>query len=403
MKKSGKYMKDSSSSTALYLEHHIQYWRQRICDAIFLFFSIFGLIAYIPSAYFAWRDNLPEIIILDTVAYLLILFTALFKPLNYMIKALIGSIVFYGLGVVLLVLLGPTGVGNLWLFAFSLMTSLILGTKASLISLLINIVSQGTILFLVTGGYLPECGEISSNVNILFVRAINFIVLNIVIVVANFIYVSGFTTMLAHSEETRKATIVGLAKLAEYRDTDTGEHLLRIQAFTELLARRMMEKKIHDGYISEAYIQDLGLSSILHDIGKVGISDSILLKKAPLTEEEFEKIKKHPLLGEDVIKEIDKNISGRSLYQLGKEIAGHHHEKWDGSGYPDGLKGIEIPLSARIVALVDVYDALTSERPYKKAFPHKKALEIILEGKGTHFDPQITDVFLESSDDFKNS
>lgn len=200
--------------------------------------------------------------------------------------------------------------------------------------------------------------------------------------------------MMKRSNETNRASILGLAKLAEYRDSDTGEHLDRIQHYTILLTIGLSKNENYKDYITPDYIEDIRLSSILHDIGKVGIHDAILLKPGKLDDSEFEDIKHHSEFGGNVIVELEKNIEGCSFFELGREIAFFHHEKWDGSGYPEGRRGTEIPLSARIVALADVYDALTSKRCYKKAFSHEETSEIIFQGRGTHFDPTIVDVFL---------
>ena len=200
--------------------------------------------------------------------------------------------------------------------------------------------------------------------------------------------------------EARAATILGLAKLAEYRDEGTGKHLERIREYSRILAERLSRFPSYEEYITKKYIEDIYRSSILHDIGKVGIPDAILLKPAELTPDEFEIIKTHTLLGGDALNEIDKWIEGTSFLTMGKEIAYHHHEKWDGTGYPKGLKGAAIPLSARIVALADVYDALTSRRSYKEAFNHGKSRDIIIGLKGSHFDPVVVDAFLALEDDF---
>ena len=142
-------------------------------------------------------------------------------------------------------------------------------------------------------------------------------------------------------------------------------------------------------------MEDLHHSSILHDIGKVWVKDSILLKPGRLTEEEFAHIRRHAAKGGDIIRTIERRIGTPSYLRLGREIAYSHHEKWDGSGYPEGLKGENIPLSARITAVADVYDALTSKRPYKPAFDHDKAVSIIREGRGSHFEPDLVDIFLK--------
>ncbi len=201
-------------------------------------------------------------------------------------------------------------------------------------------------------------------------------------------------------QNARTATILGLAKLAEYRDEGTGTHLERIREYARMIAEKMADCSGDSDPITPEFIDDLYHSSILHDIGKVGIPDAVLLKPGKLTDEEFEVIKRHAVLGGDAIQAIESNIEGRSFLHLGKEIAYNHHEKWDGSGYPRGLRGEGIPLSARIVALADVYDALTTKRFYKEAFSHEKSKQIILGLKGSHFDPEVVDVFLLLEEEF---
>ncbi|MEW6264711.1 MAG: HD domain-containing phosphohydrolase [Thermodesulfobacteriota bacterium] len=203
-------------------------------------------------------------------------------------------------------------------------------------------------------------------------------------------------------QSIKYATIMGLAKLAEYRDIGTGLHLERIREYVKVIARAMSDLPQYRGYITDEYIRDLCHSSILHDIGKVGIPDSILLKPQRLSSEEFEIIKGHCRLGGDALRTIELQVEGQTLLTLGKEIAYHHHERWDGDGYPFGLKGDEIPLSARQVALADVYDALTSERSYKKAFSHEHARDIILAGRGSQFDPDVVSAFLKHENEFRD-
>ncbi len=200
--------------------------------------------------------------------------------------------------------------------------------------------------------------------------------------------------------EARSATILGLAKLAEYRDEGTGTHLERIREYSRIIAEQMAHLPKYRGYISTVYIEDIYRSSILHDIGKVGVPDAILLKPGALTPDEFEIIKTHAVLGGDALNAIDSQIEGKSFLTLGKEIAYYHHEKWDGNGYPKGLDGDQIPLSARMVALADVYDALTSKRFYKDAYSHDRARDIIVNLKGTHFDPEVVEAFLVAENQF---
>jgi putative two-component system response regulator len=201
-------------------------------------------------------------------------------------------------------------------------------------------------------------------------------------------------------QQARAATILGLAKLAEYRDEGTGTHLERIREYARLLADELGRLPAYRRVIDQRYVEDIYQSAILHDIGKVGIPDAVLLKPGQLTGEEFEIIKRHTVLGGQAITSIQSQIEGRTFLNLGREIAFNHHEKWDGSGYPAGLKEDAIPLAARIVAVADVYDALTSKRFYKEAFPHAKACRIIRDLKGSHFDPDVVEAFLGLEDQF---
>ena len=193
---------------------------------------------------------------------------------------------------------------------------------------------------------------------------------------------------------TRDALIFGLAKLADYRDSDTGKHLERIASYSELLARAYDRPDGRDEpEINEDYIRCLKLASSLHDIGKVGIPDSILLKPGRFNEQERALMEQHPLIGADTLIAIREKLGDDELINMGLAIALEHHERWDGSGYPFGLVGEQADLSARIVALADFYDALTSERVYKKAATHEKTRELILGASGTHFDPALVEAF----------
>ena len=192
----------------------------------------------------------------------------------------------------------------------------------------------------------------------------------------------------------QQTTILTLAKLTEYRDRETGRHLERIQSYTRTIAQAYKDIKGGIDYLTNQYIEDLTISSVLHDIGKVGVPDSILLKPGKLTKEEFEVIKTHTIIGAQVLEEAEAANPTTSFLTMGRLVCLHHHERWDGTGYPYQLKGNEIPLSARIVAIADVYDALRSTRPYKTPMTHKEALSVIEEERATHFDPELVDVFL---------
>ncbi len=202
-------------------------------------------------------------------------------------------------------------------------------------------------------------------------------------------------------QNARSGIILGLAKLAEYRDTDTGAHLERMREFARVLAIDLRRVPKYREHITDAYIEDIYFSSPLHDIGKVGIPDHILCKRGTLTPEEREHMERHAEIGGKVIRAVEERVGHQSFLRVAMQVAECHHEKWDGSGYPKGLAGEEIPLSARIVALADVYDALTSQRIYKPAFSHQKSREIILEDSGTHFDPEVVAAFLNQEEQFQ--
>lgn len=196
------------------------------------------------------------------------------------------------------------------------------------------------------------------------------------------------------------ATILALAKLAEYRDKDTGQHIERIQHYCKFLASTLAESPKYQNQIVPIFIDNITHASPLHDIGKVGIPDQILLKPGKLTPSEFEVMKSHTMIGFEILQTVRDQYTKNSFINMGIEISRSHHEKWDGSGYPDGFKGNEIPLAARILAVADVYDALRSKRPYKEAFSHSSSCEIIQKSKGSHFDPDIIDAFMKLQDLF---
>ncbi len=191
------------------------------------------------------------------------------------------------------------------------------------------------------------------------------------------------------------SAVEGLAKLAESRDPETGDHLIRMSLYSYILAKELYDDGIYQGEYKSSYPRHVYHFAPMHDIGKVGIEDSILLKPGKLTSDEWVEMRKHPVIGADVLRRCESQVNqaGYSMFKIGIEIAEGHHEKYDGSGYPYQRKGEEIPLSARIVALADVFDALTSRRPYKEAWPVDKALKLIDEESGKHFDPDVVKAF----------
>ena len=206
------------------------------------------------------------------------------------------------------------------------------------------------------------------------------------------------TQELQHSQDL---TIFALGSIAETRDNETGNHIYRTSAYVEAMARRLAAQSSWQNAMTANEWEMIWKSAPLHDIGKVGIPDHILMKPGKLTTEEFEIMKRHPVLGRDAIRSAEIRVkSDGSFLRVASEIAYGHHERWDGKGYPQGIGGDEIPLSARLMALADVYDALISKRIYKPAMSHTAAVEIIREGRGSHFDPEVLDTFLDLTDEF---
>jgi putative two-component system response regulator len=202
-------------------------------------------------------------------------------------------------------------------------------------------------------------------------------------------------------EAIQDVTILAMASLAETRDNETGNHIRRTQFYVLALAQQLKKTPRFSPYLNERTINLLFKSAPLHDIGKVGIPDNVLLKAGRLTTEEFAIIKTHTTLGRDAILHAEQRLGIKvDFLSVAKEIAYSHQEKYDGSGYPQGLVGEDIPISARIMAVADVYDALLSRRPYKDPMTHEEAVQIIIDGRGTHFDPDIVDAFLACQDEF---
>jgi PAS domain S-box-containing protein len=189
---------------------------------------------------------------------------------------------------------------------------------------------------------------------------------------------------------------LGLAKLAEYRDPETGAHLDRMRSYCEILARQMARLPRYRGIIDADYVEAITVASPLHDIGKVGIPDSILLKPGKLDPEEWAVMQQHTLIGAEVLSSTGHSLPGKTWLEMARTIARQHHERFDGTGYPAGLAGEEIDLAARIVTLADAYDCMISRRVYKDAYPAERARELIIEGSGTQFDPDVVQAFLQT-------
>ena len=199
----------------------------------------------------------------------------------------------------------------------------------------------------------------------------------------------------------QNAIITWAAEVIEFRDEETGQHVERVQQYLRILLGAMEETARYAKEVAAWDIDAFLKSALLHDVGKIKIRDDILLKKARLTDEELLNMKLHSLYGKTLLESLQNKVPNQTFLEYAKTLAHRHHERWDGTGYPDGLSGEAIPLQARMMAIADVYDALISERPYKRAFSHEEAMRTIAEGRGTQFDPALADLFVNLSDKIK--
>lgn len=209
-------------------------------------------------------------------------------------------------------------------------------------------------------------------------------------------------SLLSQVKKTQEVAIFTLAKLSESRDEETGLHLMRIREYCKVLCEGLATREAYRETITPKFTEDLYQSSVLHDIGKVAIPDEVLKSSGVFSPQEREIMERHPLVGGKALEEAVSKLGERSFLTTGVEVAYYHHERWDGKGYPFGLEGEDIPIAARIVAVADVYDALTSKRRYKRAFSHAEACELIVQEKAKQFDPLLVEVFQELESDFRS-
>ena len=217
---------------------------------------------------------------------------------------------------------------------------------------------------------------------------------------------NSFSTMQQKTDYIEKVQtnlIVILADMVENRDESTGDHIKKTSMYTHIIMRQMRKNGMHSNVLTDEFIDNVYKSAPLHDIGKIRITDAILNKPGKLTPEEFEIMKLHSSYGGEIITRLIESLPQASYLETARDIALYHHEKWDGNGYPEGLKGEDIPLSARIMAVADVFDALISDRVYKKAFTFEKAVDIIQEESGTHFDPGVVKAFIDAIDEVRET
>jgi len=292
-----------------------------------------------------------------------------------------------------------------WYKLFEILSILVLGTLLGLIlsyrktivyllsvPVLVSVLMFGTYLFLrYTYMYVSPLGT-----------SVSLVVVFLVVMSLNYFFEIKKSLLWAHIlTKTHEATIGSMATVAETRDPETGAHIIRTQYYVKELAMHLSEKDKYKKVLTPGFIDLLFKSAPMHDIGKVGVSDSVLLKPGKLNDEEMKLMQKHAEYGLEIINSAQEKIPENEFLSVAADIAYTHHEKWDGTGYPRGLKNEDIPLAGRLMAVADVYDALISKRHYKEPMSHENAFAIIAKGRGLHFDPDIVDAFIEIDDKFK--
>jgi len=370
--------------------------RENVLFGIILTISIAGMIAYVPSIVGSLYGGFYDTAAIDTLFYFWAVFLLFCKKISFTQRAL-GVIIPVGiLSLYLIVRFGIYGAGFLWLFVVPILAGVLLGLQKGFITLLATLAALLLIGFAIE--YFHMFADVFGAHPLLTwsIMSGNAMALGALVMVSSSVMVMGLNKVLWQLNHkmkelalTKDATIETVATLAEYRDTDTGEHIERTKKYVRIIAEHLSQNSRYGEKLTPEYILLLSKSAALHDIGKIGVPDNILLKPGKLTSEEFEVMKQHTVYGRDALLKSEQKLGHNSFLRLAAEIAYTHQERWDGTGYPLGLAGEAIPLSGRIMAVADVYDALTSDRPYKSAMGHDEAMAYLKENGGILFDPEI--------------
>jgi hemerythrin-like metal-binding protein len=376
-----------------------------ICDRFMIGFSVFGIPAATVGILRAARKGWwLSIAILICVIAITLIATFFRKRIPYPVKALFVPLLIASIGVLGLSMYGLVSAGIPFLIAAPLLALLLLGWHRAIIVLsAIVVVTTAMALRILKTGMLPDIDLASYLTS---PEAWASVLVTIIAVAGSLIYafrgyanslINAITERQAAAEkalQAQKVALIALADLAEYRDIDSGGHVQRVARLSHEIAQNLFSKKYEPETCNVEFLNYIGLASILHDVGKVTVPDSILFKHGKLTHEEWLVMQRHAGNGAGILSKAMRMLPGSMHFTLATQIARSHHEQWDGSGYPDGLKGNTIPLPARIVAVADVFDALISERTYKTAWPFDEALDYVRQRGNKQFDAVVVDAFL---------
>jgi HD-GYP domain-containing protein (c-di-GMP phosphodiesterase class II) len=385
----------------------LTYIRENLLFNLIFITSIIGIVAYIPSVIGSLYIGYYDTVIIDTLFYGWIFYLLFNKKLTYTQKAIMFIVPIWLLSFYLIIRFGIEGAGFVWLLVAPVLTAILLGLRMGIIAL---VLTSSILLFLGMIIYnFDIIPHVFGETPTLFwsIMSANTLIVITLIMVSSSVIISALSrttqklnTKIQELADTQDAMIETVANLAEYRDTDTGYHIERTKEFVLIIAQTLRKKEKYKAKLTSEYIELLYKSAPLHDIGKIGIPDNILLKKGTLNTEEMEIMKTHTTYGRDALLHSENKLGSNSFLNLAAEIAYTHQERWNGSGYPQGLKGEDIPLSARIMAIADVYDALRSKRPYKEPMNHTTAIDFLKKQSGLLFDPYILEYLPEFSQNF---
>ncbi len=383
-------------------ELSLEYTREKVLYRIISVALVLGAIVYIPAFIASIRAKYYDTIVIDTLFYLWLFFLFISKKIDYRQRAFMFVSSVWFLALYLILRFGFQGAGFVWMLVVPVLAGILIGLNAGLMLLGATIV-----IFIVFPFLIEYYRELYVEGFGLFwaIMSSNVVVLSALLLISSAVMIRILNRVIVTLKDkydeldiTKDITIETVAKLAEFKDTETGAHIERTKTYVKLIAEALSKNPKYSSILTPEYIELLYKTAPLHDIGKIGIPDRILLKKGKLTKEEMEVMKQHTVIGRDALMSSERQIGSNDYLRVAAEIAYTHHEKWDGSGYPLGLKGDKIPLSGRIMAVADVYDALRSKRPYKEPMSHEETIAYLKENAGTHFDPEIIALLPDISD-----
>ncbi|WP_338592334.1 HD domain-containing phosphohydrolase [Shewanella khirikhana] len=372
----------------------LAHWRQIIFRRLFGAMAIICIPVYFTSVYLCMKQGFWSMVVVDTLAYLMLLALLLFPELEDRQRYLLGSLLCYGIGVAFIWAIGPTGAGFFWLFMFPLIATLLLGSRMGLASqglaaltLIITAIAYGN-------HWLPWPPLPEYSLEIYLVVMLNFLVINAMLCFGTGYLTDKLAQSLERTNASRRATVLGLARVSSYRTSEKARHLDRIAIASEKLAEALLHSPHKPEELTPEFAEHIGLSATLHDIGMIGLPDSLQSKMLELTPSMEHDRYKHTQIGERLLADLQKEAPDCMLLELARDIAAYHHERWDGEGFPGKLRGKAIPLAARIVSLVDIFDDLLCHPDERLRMSFTEALAHLKGLKGTALDPLLVDTFL---------